>query len=90
MSLDLTGLHLRLENEFGIQLPQTPIEEIKWEIDPTVRELVDYISKLVAMQNPEQNCRVFERVRSAISRELNIPPSEITMDSHLIRDLRMN
>ena len=90
MGLDLIDVQIGIEEEFGIVLPQGPIVTGRGpRSDICIQDIVEWVAKAIAEQNPIEGCNVFERVRRVFAQTLNMSESEIREDSRIMRDLHV-
>lgn len=91
MGIDTLELHLSLEREFHVRIPNDNLGGLwKDRRDFQVRDLVAALEQIVQRDNPAYSRDIALATIQALSQFTGIEESQISLDSWFIRDLGLD
>ena len=88
MGLDAVELVMAIEEEFGLEIPDSEAEKLQ-----RVGELHTFVVSTLRSRSPAvqvDDAAVWTRLKDVIVEQLGVLPEEVTPSTHLIDDLRMD
>jgi len=84
MGLDTVELVMAIEEEFGIEIPNTDAMNLA-----VLGEMHDYIIQALRQRgdNPDEGS-VWERLSVVVVKQLGVRPKDVTRTAHIVYDLR--
>jgi len=84
MGLDTVELVMAIEEEFGIEIPNTDAMNLA-----VLGDMHDYIIQALRQRgdNPDEG-QVWERLSVVVVKQLGVRPKDVTRTAHIVYDLR--
>jgi acyl carrier protein len=86
MGLDSVELVMAVEEEFGLEIPNSEAEKME-----RVGDMFQFISRtLRARGEATDDAVIWKRLRDVIVEQLAVAPEDVIPSAHFIRDLKMD
>jgi acyl carrier protein len=84
MGLDTVELVMAIEEEFGIEIPNTDAPKLA-----VLGDMHDYVVRALRQRGdtPDDE-QVWQRLSEVVVKQLGVRPSEVTRTAHVVYDLR--
>ena len=84
MGLDSVELVMAIEDEFGIEIPNTDAPQLF-----VLGAMHDFIVRALRQRgDTPDEVQVWERLRAVVVEQLGVRPDEVTRSAHIVYDLR--
>jgi acyl carrier protein len=84
MGLDTVELVIAIEEEFGIEIPNSDAPKLA-----ILGDMHDYIARALRQRGdtPDEG-QIWERLRSVVIEQLGVHPDEVRLTAHIVDDLQ--